>query len=467
MTKTQNCSIMKRVKIENRPKIRYNKATEAKNRQAKESGESAMFTLLILADDFTGALDTGVQISKTGAKTVVLTDPHADLERFADGTDVLVIDAETRHIPPQQAKECVASIARRAFDMKVQCIYKKTDSALRGNIGAELEAVAQESPEGQLFFVPAFPQMDRTTEHGQQLIAGVPVAQSVFGQDPFEPVQNSDVAAIIAQQSKLPTCTAEPGETIRLEGAGIQIYDAASMEDIRRTGEVLRQSGKLKALAGCAGFAAILPGLLGLERAETARQPRLDNRLLVICGSVNPITLSQLDEAEESGFTRLRLTPEEKLTEHYWDTPAGREKLKAMAETVSRSSCIIIDTNDADGNLSTRRYAEQRQMQVEEMRQHIADSIGRTAKYLIEADGPGENGTCRTLMITGGDVLIQTMGKLGVAELHPICEMDPGVVLSSFECKGQKRYVLSKSGGFGPRDQILRILNKLNQTAVE
>ena len=101
------------------------------------------------------------------------------------------------------------------------------------------------------------------------------------------------------------------------------------------------------------------------------------------------------------------------------------------------------------------------------MRQRIADSIGRTAKYLIEADGPGAGGTCRTLMITGGDVLIQTMGALGVAELHPICEMDPGVVLSSFTCRGQKRYVLSKAGGFGPSDQLLRILNKLNRTIEE
>ena len=115
---------MTQTEIENRPAFGYNRATEAKKRQAKESGESAMFTLLILADDFTGALDTGVQISKTGARTVVLTDPHADLERFADETEVLVIDAETRHIPPQQAKACVASIARRAFAMKVPCIYK-------------------------------------------------------------------------------------------------------------------------------------------------------------------------------------------------------------------------------------------------------------------------------------------------------------------------------------------------------
>ena len=90
---------MTQTEIENRPAFGYDRATEAKKRQAKESGESAMFTLLILADDFTGALDTGVQISKTGARTVVLTDPHADLERFADETEVLVIDAETRHIP--------------------------------------------------------------------------------------------------------------------------------------------------------------------------------------------------------------------------------------------------------------------------------------------------------------------------------------------------------------------------------
>ena len=347
------------------------------------------------------------------------------------------------------------------------CIYKRRIPRSGATSEPSWEAVAEQSPEGQLFFVPAFPQMNRTTEHGQQLIEGMPVAQSVFGQDPFEPVRNSDVAAIIAEQSKLPTVITEAGEPIRLTGPGIQIYDAKSMEDIRKTGEVLWQNGKLNALAGCAGFAAILPSLLGLEHAEAARQPRLDKRLLVICGSVNPITLSQLDEAEQNGFVRLRLTPEEKLTEHYWETPAGQEKLKAMTEAVSRSDCIIIDTNDADGNRSTRQYAEQRQMKVEEMRQCIADSIGRTAKYLIEADGPGENGTCRTLMITGGDVLIQTMGELGVAELHPICEMDPGVVLSGFTCKGQKRYVLSKSGGFGPSDQLLRILNKLNQTIEE
>lgn len=34
-----------------------------------------MITLLIVADDFTGALDTGVQLAGSGARTRVVTDP--------------------------------------------------------------------------------------------------------------------------------------------------------------------------------------------------------------------------------------------------------------------------------------------------------------------------------------------------------------------------------------------------------
>ncbi len=35
-----------------------------------------MITLLIVADDFTGALDTGVQLAGCGAPTRVVTDPE-------------------------------------------------------------------------------------------------------------------------------------------------------------------------------------------------------------------------------------------------------------------------------------------------------------------------------------------------------------------------------------------------------
>ena len=40
-----------------------------------------MIKLLIISDDFTGALDTGVKFSAAGARTRVSTDTQIDLDR--------------------------------------------------------------------------------------------------------------------------------------------------------------------------------------------------------------------------------------------------------------------------------------------------------------------------------------------------------------------------------------------------
>ena len=107
-----------------------------------------MTFLLIIADDFTGALDTGVQFAACGISTKVVVDPETDLS--GDRAQVLVVDTETRHLPAGEARSVVLRLAVRARKAGIPYIYKKTDSALRGNIGAELEAVAEQSPEGQL-----------------------------------------------------------------------------------------------------------------------------------------------------------------------------------------------------------------------------------------------------------------------------------------------------------------------------
>ena len=98
-----------------------------------------MVKLLIIADDFTGALDTGVQFAARGAATRVVTDLAYDFT-LADA-EVLVMVAETRHLPPEEAYDVVYRTARNAREAGIPYIYKKTDSALRGNIGSELTAV--------------------------------------------------------------------------------------------------------------------------------------------------------------------------------------------------------------------------------------------------------------------------------------------------------------------------------------
>ena len=76
-------------------------------------------------------------------------------------------------------------------------IYKKTDSVLRGNIGAELSAALQASEAEYLAFVPSYPAMNRITKNGIHYVDEIPLSESIFGRDPFNPVTESDVAKLI------------------------------------------------------------------------------------------------------------------------------------------------------------------------------------------------------------------------------------------------------------------------------
>ncbi|MFQ8831716.1 MAG: four-carbon acid sugar kinase family protein [Ruthenibacterium lactatiformans] len=125
-----------------------------------------MIHLFVIADDFTGALDTGVQFASYGAATKVVVGTGLQALEADAQTQVLVVDAETRHLPAAQAYDTVYRLVRWAKEKKIGCIYKKTDSALRGNIGAELSAALAADGGERLHFVPAFPNLDRVTRGG-------------------------------------------------------------------------------------------------------------------------------------------------------------------------------------------------------------------------------------------------------------------------------------------------------------
>ena len=410
--------------------------------------------LLIIADDFTGALDTGVQFAARGIKTRVVVGADAALTHR--NADVLVVDTETRHLPAAKAYEAVERLVRRAGHAGFTYLYKKTDSALRGNVGAELAALLNASGSRQLAFLPAFPQMNRVTKNGVQYIDGVPVTESPFGVDPFEPVRHAAVTELLAEQTDLPAAgfpaLAADGNVPAANG--ILIFDAATVEDLRSTGRALLNHGRLHVLAGCAGFAAVLPELLGLGGADVTC-PTLDPRLLVICGSVNAITLAQLDKAEQAGFTRLRLTPHQKLTPDYWYSDEGQAALKKIEETLAAHPYNIIETNDEGGNEPTTAAADAMGLTREAMRVRIAGGIGQLVGAIFASPSVG------TLLLTGGDTLLQCMNSVGVHELEPICEMERGVVLARFGCNGTTRYVITKSGGFGQADLLTKLAKQI------
>ena len=193
--------------------------------------------LLVVADDLTGGLDTGAQFAGRGVGVRVVMEADVPAALRDGESEVLVAVAETRHLPSSQAHDLVFRLVGAAVQAGVPHIYKKTDSALRGNIGAELSAALAASGAKALPFLPAFPRMDRITVGGRHYIGGVPVSESAFARDPFNPVRESDVCRLIAAQTDVPVRHAAP-EAVSPD-SGICVVDAASDDDLRAAGRRL------------------------------------------------------------------------------------------------------------------------------------------------------------------------------------------------------------------------------------
>ena len=405
--------------------------------------------ILVLADDFTGALDTGMQFAKCGAATRVITDPGCDFMTVQ--AQVLVIDTETRHRLPQEAAQTVARIVRRAVSCGIRFFYKKTDSALRGNAGAEIEALLHESKGSCVHFLPAFPAIGRTVKDGVLYIQGEPVAGSVFGRDPFEPVTESEVSAILARQTKTPVVVrdqAEPGSPSR----GIVVYNAESDEQLDAVVNSLVLDGETVLLAGCAGLAASLARRVFSGSGQEAL-PKTQAGMLVVCGSVNEVTRRQILTARKAGFGYRRLRNREKLMDSL-QTEAGLEELEQLCSDIRAEKNFIIDTNDAEDEERAMELGSRLGLGPREVGSRIADTLAYVTGQILK------RGTDKILLLTGGDVLYHTMERMKITELTPLAEVSPGVILTCFQYEGTVQYAVTKSGGFGD-DQLLVRLGRM------
>lgn len=398
-----------------------------------------MVRLLIIADDFTGALDTGVQFATRGATTRVVTNADYDFKQ-ADA-EVLVMVAESRHLPPAEAYSMVYRAARNAREAGIPYVYKKTDSALRGNIGSELAAVMDAAEMTAMPFLPAFPKMKRVTRNGVHYVDGVPVAESVFGKDPFEPVSASALTEIIGSQTEKPVVCHRLDSPVAPGLPGIQVYDAETDGDLARIGSALGPGG-LHISAGCAGFATALADILGL-RGPTPRMPLLPRALFVACGSVNPVTLRQMQTAEEAGFVHIHLNPVQKLEPSWLESRDCESKIKSWLEQATGCRRCILDVNDPEGRNDTAEYAAEHGLTTEDLRVRISTQLAHLMKRLLDS------GLDATILCTGGDTLLALMRTVGVAELTPVRELATGAVLTNFVYQGKTYHIISKSGGFG------------------
>ena len=399
-----------------------------------------MVKLLIIADDFTGALDTSIQFAKRGALTVVHTKRYVDYGALAPDVSVVVIDSETRHVTAEEAYKVVSEIVDRAVQAKIPYIYKKTASVLRGTVGAELAALCDRGS-GKVHFAPAFPDMGRTTCNGIQYVDGLPIAKSVFGNDPFDPVMTSSIPELIKAETDTPVHLILKDEELHISERGIYVYDAETSVDLWSIAKTLKEKNQLMTLAGCAGFAGSLAGILHISD-KPQRTVNFPKRLCVVCGSVNPVTVRQMDNAEKSGIPRVHIDKNMRMDDSWVETSESGNLVDTWIGTVDKEGAILLDVN-------YRSDAPMTDMRINPGdRSRVSENLGNIVKCMID------RGLNATLFLTGGDTLLGAMNALKVYALTPITEIMPGVVVSSFHYEEKDIYCISKSGGFGGENLI-------------
>ncbi len=408
-----------------------------------------MLKLLVLADDLTGALDTGVQFTRRGIKTTVKVGSKFEINEEEKDVEVLVMDVETRHLAEREAYKIVYNICKKAKENGVSYFYKKTDSALRGNVGSELQGMKDALDSKEIIFVPAFPKMNRITKGGVHYIEGIPVSDSVFGQDPFEPVKSSEVSTILNEtgykSSIKNVSTLDYNSKEKWNSNSLLVFDAETEIDLDNIAElvkntVLKEKNKNVMLGGCAGMAAKLPDILQLKVGNNPTY-NLEKNLVTICGSVNPITKAQLSYAEKAGMERIVLSATEKFDENFWNSSQGEKKLEQFIKEEKNN--LIIDSNDPKDNTSCKEYIKKKGYTTSTIRYKISQTMGVILKKLIDKGMKG------TYLITGGDTLFGFMNAIGVYELNPIEEISSGCVLTSLNYNKKNYYIITKSGGFG------------------
>lgn len=413
--------------------------------------------LLIIADDFTGALDSGVQLAKQGVNTAVTIGVPSGLDPISE---VLVVDAETRHLDPGSAGRKISELLDQINGNRFEYVYKKTDSTLRGNIGSELSALLYSAASRELIFVPAFPKTGRTTVNGRQLLDGVPLEMTIFGRDPLNPVIVSIISELIARQSDVATTVVKPP---RFEGFGngadqprIYIFDAKSDIDLAEIARFLKQTGHCRLMAGCAGFAEFLPALLELKAKPVIRES-CPAGLLIVNGSLNEVSIQQATFAEEQGFPTLKIPLEMLLAdlESAQTSPQWRQILEFSANRPDLMITTVKCREDAsDAILQGRKLG----WPAERVHLKIAENLGRIIREIIQCSTEH-----RTVVVFGGDTALGIVRAIQANSIVPLAELFPGVVLSTVVHEQGTIQLITKAGGFGSIDLILKLKEYLTK----
>lgn len=402
-----------------------------------------MGEILIIADDFTGANDTGVQLKKRGINIkVVLNGTYIKNDGYS-----YVLDIETRPLASDEAKRKVFHELKNVNLDDYDLIYKKVDSTLRGNISSEIKALDEIYLPDIIIFAPSFPDIGRTTRGGIHLVNGERITMTEFAKDPKKPVLVDRLEDLFTDYDKediqVNSLDKLRTNNLNLSEKRIQIFDIEENDDFHLLIEEVFKSQRKVLWVGSAGLANELFKRLYPQKSAIA-----------VVGSLSDVSKAQVNYALKKGIDIVKIEIS-KLLENE-DINTYVEKIRKL---ISLNKDLIVTTSyDDEYYINALKKGEELSMTKEEISNFTQKILSKIViSGIKDFDISG-------LFITGGDTAIEFIKALNargsiieeeVITGIPLMRLDGGVY------DGMK--VITKAGAFGDEKAIVYSLEKIKE----
>lgn len=426
--------------------------------------------IYVIADDLTGANDTGVQFAKKGYNTIVSILDKQSAIIIPNNLDVFVMDTETRELESKAARKRLRGILKKININKKDIVYKKIDSTLRGNIGDEIEEIMNILEKDICIFSPTFPSHKRITIGGYLVVEQKPLGLSEYSSNNLEQGENSFIPFLLKKQTNFSVGqiglkdVAKGQKTILSKinelyqkGNKIIVLDSVNEEhlkDIFASG--LKFDGQVL-FSGSAGLANHFPNTNIYNKNKDLKINIENNKgpVMVVAGSRSSIMEVQINYLKNRlNFTELKIDLEQifsnkdKILDNY--TTVCIEAIEGNRDLVIHTDAIYNEEKSINKKVMLKYHLGFRELEVE-----IKIFFGELTSQIIK------NSYIRNLILTGGDVALGVCKELNIYNLNILDELLPGIPLAIANYKNYSLNIITKAGGFGKEDTLYNLIDRL------
>lgn len=426
----------------------------------------------VIADDFTGANDAGSGLARAGARVNVLFSGATAVDRPA--ADVWVISTDSRALSAQEAAKRTCQATEAGLDVVRQgWVFKKIDSTLRGNPGAEIDAAMEASGKTLALVAPAVPALGRTTLDGYCRIHGQLLTETEFASDPKTPVSDARVLVRLQEQSALPGAVLTLAEvrSIGLEtilqrhivqGTRLLVADAESDDDLHRLMAAAARLEEKPLLAGASGLSDALGTLLSSGVMVPVQQVGAGGRpLLAVVGSMSEIAARQIARLQaHTSVVLVDVDISQLFRQPIWgDEPLWQQQ--ALDALQQGQHCVIRTCQQADQRHQIAALCEQHHLSRQQLGEQICQLLGRLTAAILACATPG------ALYLSGGDVAIAIARQLGAKGFRIRGQLAGCVPFGHLLNAHQQMLVMTKAGGFGDENTLVEIIRFIEEKSSE